>query len=171
MAIDLNILGNNIRALRNSRRASQEEVTNFIHITRSTYSSFENGQKVPDLQTLDAICALYDISFDSLVNFDITKGILKRIYFDKCNQDVADLLTNISPCPCHQNSLSCRESISWWNRNTPSIRISFALVKPRGSINSALYINSIISSFIIRGTVTMDANVLKNNTLLPGPGS
>ncbi|MDO5414544.1 MAG: helix-turn-helix transcriptional regulator [Bacillota bacterium] len=92
MAIDLNILGNNIRALRNSRRASQEEVTNFIHITRSTYSSFENGQKVPDLQTLDAICALYDISFDSLVNFDITKGILKRIYFDKCNQDVADLL-------------------------------------------------------------------------------
>lgn len=92
MAIDLNILGNNIRALRNSRRASQEEVTNFIHITRSTCSSFENGQKVPDLQTLDAICALYDISFDSLVNFDITKGILKRIYFDKCNQDVADLL-------------------------------------------------------------------------------
>ena len=30
---------------------------------------------------------------------------------------------------------------------------------------------SIIRSFIIRGTVTMDATVLKNSTLLPGPGS
>lgn len=92
MAVDLYTLGNNLRALRNSRRASQEEVTNFIHLTRSTYSSFETGQKIPDLQTLDAICALYDISFDSLVNYDLTKGLIKRIYFDKCNQDVADLL-------------------------------------------------------------------------------
>ena len=30
---------------------------------------------------------------------------------------------------------------------------------------------SIISNFIINGTVTMDATVLRNNALLPGPGS
>ncbi len=92
MTLDINMIGNNIRALRNSRRASQEEVTNFIYVTRSTYSSYENGHKIPDLQTLDAICALYDITFDSLVNHDLTKGLIKRIYFDKCNEDVAQVL-------------------------------------------------------------------------------
>lgn len=92
MTLDINMIGNNIKALRNSRRASQEEVTNFIHVTRSTYSSYENGHRIPDLQTLDALCALYDITFDSLVNHDLTKGLIKRIYFDSCNEDVAQVL-------------------------------------------------------------------------------
>lgn len=92
MAVDLVTLGNNMRFLRLSRRASQEELTNFIYMTRSTYSSFENGQKVPDLQTLDAICAIYDISFDSLVNYDLTKGLIREIYFEPHNKEFADVL-------------------------------------------------------------------------------
>lgn len=92
MAVDNVTLGNNLKTLRLSRRISQEEVTNFMHMTRSTYSNFETGQKVPDLQTLDGVCALYDINLDSLINYDLTKGLIRRIIFDQNNKDLADIL-------------------------------------------------------------------------------
>lgn len=92
MKPDLELIGRNLKLLRTARGVSQEELAGAIHLTRSTYSSYESGTKLPDLQTLDALSELYDVSFDSLVNHDMTTGIINRIYFNKDNKEVAELL-------------------------------------------------------------------------------
>ena len=45
-------------------------MANTIHLARSTYSTYETGAKIPDLQTIDAISSLYGINFEDLVNRD-----------------------------------------------------------------------------------------------------
>lgn len=92
MYLDTKIIGQNLKLLRIARGVSQEELAGSINLTRSTYSSYEAGTKLPDMQTLDALCELYDISFDSLVNHDLTQGVLNRIYFNKDNREIAHLL-------------------------------------------------------------------------------
>ena len=94
MAIDLNILRNNMKYLRFRRGISQLELASTIHLTRSTYSSYEAGTKVPDLQTIDALAHVYDMSFESLVNHDLTDGLMNRIYFYHENKEIASLLND-----------------------------------------------------------------------------
>lgn len=94
MAVDLEILQRNMRLLRAVQGISQEELADLIHLARSTYSAYETGAKVVDLQTLDALSALYNISLDSLVNHDLSEGLFHRIYLQQENEDLADLLND-----------------------------------------------------------------------------
>ncbi|MBC8567982.1 helix-turn-helix transcriptional regulator [Mogibacterium sp. NSJ-24] len=73
---------------------NQDELAAKIYITRSTYSAYETGSKVPDIQTLDALAAIYNIGFESLVNHDLSKGLLSRIYFDSEDRQLAELLND-----------------------------------------------------------------------------
>ena len=82
MKKDFRTLRNNMRLLRITRGISQEDLAMEIHIARSTYSTYETGGKIPDLQTIDALSYLYDISFDSLVNHDLSKGLLQQVYLN-----------------------------------------------------------------------------------------
>ncbi|MBR1993054.1 MAG: helix-turn-helix transcriptional regulator [Firmicutes bacterium] len=68
------------------------KVANAIYLTRTTYCSYENGTKPIDMQTIDALANLYDISFDSLVNYDLSDGMFHRIYFNEENKDMAEML-------------------------------------------------------------------------------
>lgn len=92
MTVTQDILHKNIRLLRNTKGASQEIISAVIHLTRTTYSAYETGVKSVDLQTIDALARLYDISFDSLVNYDLSEGIFNRIYFSEEYKDLAELL-------------------------------------------------------------------------------
>ena len=78
MTVTQDLLYKNLRLLRHTKGLSQVKVANAIYLTRTTYCSYENGTKPIDMQTIDALANLYDISFDSLVNFDITKGIISH---------------------------------------------------------------------------------------------
>lgn len=92
MTVTQEILNKNIRLLRWSKGISQEKLSNAIHLTRTTYCAYETGLKPIDLQTIDALANLYDISFDSLVNYDLSEAPMNRIYFSEENKDLADLL-------------------------------------------------------------------------------
>ena len=94
VTIDRNTLHKNLKLLRTMHSISQEDLSSAIHLARSTYSAYETGAKTPDLQTLDALAALYDISFDSLVNYDLSEGLLNRIYFANDNKEAIDLLNS-----------------------------------------------------------------------------
>ena len=85
-------LTRNALLLRNSKGLSQERLSNAIHLTRTTYCCYEKGTKPMDLQTIDALANLYDVSFDSLVNYDLTEGVMNRVYLSEENKDLADLL-------------------------------------------------------------------------------
>ena len=94
MKIDLELLSRNIKLLRTIHGISQEELSDDICITRSTYSAYETGAKIPDLQTIDALAAIYDIGFESLVNHDLSRGLLNRIYLSSSDRQLAALLNN-----------------------------------------------------------------------------
>ncbi|MDO4745584.1 MAG: helix-turn-helix transcriptional regulator [Bacillota bacterium] len=90
--IDENLPGN-LRLLRLSAGISQEKLASSIHLARSTYSAYENGTKTIDLQTLDALSAFFDINLDSLINYDLSEGLLNKIYFNEQNRYLAGLLS------------------------------------------------------------------------------
>lgn len=92
MTITQEILQKNIKLLRCAKGASQEKVAGVMHLARTTYCAYENGTMQMDMQTIDALARLYDISFDSLVNYDLSEGLLNRIYFSDDNKEIAEFL-------------------------------------------------------------------------------
>lgn len=94
MALNLETLQKNMKLLRTARGISQEELADAIYLARSTYSAYETGVKPVDLQTLDALSAIYNISLDSLVNYDLSKGLFHRIYLSRENESLANLLND-----------------------------------------------------------------------------
>ncbi len=58
-----------LRLLRKSRRLSQNEVATEVHITRSTYSSYETGRRIPSLDVLIILSRFFNTSTDYLLGF------------------------------------------------------------------------------------------------------
>ena len=92
MTISQEILQKNIKLLRHSKGISQEKVAAAMHLARTTYCAYEKGAKQIDMQSIDALARLYGVSFDSLVNYDLSEGLLNRIYFSEENKELAELL-------------------------------------------------------------------------------
>lgn len=92
--MDLEILSKNLKLLRTIHGISQEELAAEICITRSTYSAYETGAKIPDLQTIDALAAIYGIGFESLISYDLSTGLFNRIYFNNTDRRLAELLND-----------------------------------------------------------------------------
>ena len=90
--IDTRILAKNLKLLRTMRGISQDELSAAIYTARTTYASDENGTKVPSLPCIDAIASFYDIGLESLVNHDLSTGLLSRIYFEDENKQLAELV-------------------------------------------------------------------------------
>lgn len=94
MAVSSEVLRSNLKLLRNSRGFSQEQLSSYINLSRTTYSNYESGVKLPDLQTLYALAALYNISFSSLINYDLSTGIIHEVYFKDENKHTAEALNS-----------------------------------------------------------------------------
>ncbi|WP_054654849.1 helix-turn-helix transcriptional regulator [Lentilactobacillus kisonensis] len=71
---------NQLIRLRKQFGFTQTDVAKKIHVSRQTVSHWENGRTYPDIQSLQLLCELYDVSLTDLVSGDLTvmKGNLKR---------------------------------------------------------------------------------------------
>lgn len=56
-----------LRALRNARNLTQQEVANRLGIHRSTYAKYETGDNEPDHETLQRLADFFDVSVDYLL--------------------------------------------------------------------------------------------------------
>ena len=84
----------NIKMLRQINGLSQEALARDIFLARSTYSDYETGKKIPDLQTIDALSAYYNIEFDLLLNHDLSTGLMHRIYIEADETNFSELLNS-----------------------------------------------------------------------------
>ena len=66
-------LGSQIRKYRTAMALSQEELAEKIYVTRQSISNWENGKNYPDIHSLLALSALFDVSLDELVKGDIDR--------------------------------------------------------------------------------------------------
>lgn len=57
-----------LKLLRKQNHLTQQEVADRLHITRSSYSKYENGIHQPNLALLQKFAKLYSVSVDYLLN-------------------------------------------------------------------------------------------------------
>lgn len=62
-----NRIGETLRELRNHTGMTQEAISQELHISRQTYSYYETGQRLPNLEMACRLAAYYHITLDQLV--------------------------------------------------------------------------------------------------------
>ena len=60
-----NMISQNLTALRQYHKYSQEEVAEKVGVTRQAVAKWESGETVPDILNCDALAELYDVSVDT----------------------------------------------------------------------------------------------------------
>lgn len=94
------LIAENLRWLRNSHGYTQLEVSEMLHISRSTYLSLENAKKVPSIDIIVDIAELYHISFHSIMKSDFTRT---HTQFEQASSPkdksaiILDLYSQLSP--------------------------------------------------------------------------
>lgn len=68
------MLAENLALLRNIRGMTQEEVAEVIGISRQSYSKWEQGETIPDIEKCARLAEFYGVSIDSLVHQDKEVG-------------------------------------------------------------------------------------------------
>ena len=64
----VSMLAENLALLRNIRGMTQEEVAEVIGISRQSYSKWEQGETIPDIEKCDWLAKFYGVSIDALVH-------------------------------------------------------------------------------------------------------
>lgn len=64
----VSMLAENLALLRNIRGMTQEEVAEVIGISRQSYSKWEQGETIPDIEKCDRLAKFYGVSIDALVH-------------------------------------------------------------------------------------------------------
>lgn len=65
-------LGETIYRLRKSRKITQEQLGEFIGVSKGAISKWESGVSYPDIELLPILARFFDISIDELLNFNIS---------------------------------------------------------------------------------------------------
>ena len=68
------MLAENLALLRNLRGMTQEEVAEVIGISRQSYSKWEQGETIPDIEKCDRLAKFYGVAIDALVHQDKEVG-------------------------------------------------------------------------------------------------
>jgi len=99
MEVEL-MINYNLKRLRLYCGLTQKQIADQLNIDRSTYTYYETGKTVPDVETLKKLSRLYYITLDTLVDskIDLTKvkltlGDAEKPQDEKSNL-VADLVKN-----------------------------------------------------------------------------
>lgn len=85
-----------LKELRLEKNITQEELADFLNVSKSTISLYENGVREPDLKLLVSIADYFNVSTDYLLgriesdylnDKDLLKFIDERIKFYNKNKD------------------------------------------------------------------------------------
>lgn len=75
-------LADNITRLRHERKITQEELADFIGVTKASVSKWENAQSMPDLMLLLQLAAFFDVTVDGLLGYEpkLSPEQIRRCY-------------------------------------------------------------------------------------------
>ena len=63
-------LPENIIRLRHEKKLTQEELADFIGVTKASVSKWEKGINTPDLMLLPQLAAYFDVTVDELIGYE-----------------------------------------------------------------------------------------------------
>lgn len=68
------MLSENLLNLRKLNKLSQEDVAEYVGVSRQAVAKWESGETTPDIYNCKALASLYDVLLDDLVNFSDSMG-------------------------------------------------------------------------------------------------
>ncbi|MFH1880927.1 MAG: helix-turn-helix transcriptional regulator [Bacillota bacterium] len=77
-------ISENLLRLRKDRKITQEELADFIGVTKASVSKWENGLSMPDVLLLPQLAAYFNVSLDALFGYEpqLSREQIQRIYLD-----------------------------------------------------------------------------------------
>lgn len=84
-------LANNIARLRRNKKITQEQLAEFIGVTKASVSKWENNQSTPDIAILPQLATFFDVTIDELVGYtpQLSKEQIQKLY-QKFGKDFAE---------------------------------------------------------------------------------
>lgn len=91
----------NLAALRKKKKVTQEEVANFLGVTKASVSKWETGQSLPDVLLLPRLASYFDVSIDGLLGYapQLSREQIQK-YYHSLSEDFAsgDFEGTVSKC-------------------------------------------------------------------------
>jgi transcriptional regulator with XRE-family HTH domain len=97
-------LGERLKYLRKQQHWTQEQLAQYLNISRSQISKWENGDLLPDVQSLEKLSNLYNVSVDFLIGKHTSKKELlrevRRLYqTDDISEKTIDIIDYLKQNP------------------------------------------------------------------------
>jgi len=75
-------IAENIARLRHEKKITQEQLAEFIGVTKASVSKWENGQNTPDIILLPQLAAFFGITVDELIGYEpqLSKEQIQHLY-------------------------------------------------------------------------------------------
>lgn len=104
-------IGKIIYQKRKEKQMTQEDLANYLNITKAAISKWESNQSYPDITLLPTIASLFNISIDDLIDYkpQMHKEDIKKLYFrlakefttkpfDEVYQECLQIITKYYSC-------------------------------------------------------------------------
>ena len=74
----------NIVKLRHKKKITQEQLADFIGVTKASVSKWENKQTLPDILILPELAAFFDVTIDELLGYEpqLSKEQIQKLYLE-----------------------------------------------------------------------------------------
>lgn len=79
--------------LRKQHNYKQSDISNYLNISRSSYSQYENGYYVPSNELLLKLARLYKTDISQLINLDTVPIYVDKIADHSAQYDISDRLS------------------------------------------------------------------------------
>ncbi|EJT5915775.1 XRE family transcriptional regulator [Clostridium perfringens] len=76
------MLNNRLKSLRNEKGVLQKDVAEYLKISTSAYGFYEQGKRIPDVETLNKLSDYYNVSIDYLLGKSSIKESAEDIIND-----------------------------------------------------------------------------------------
>ena len=77
-------LSSNLVRFRRERKITQEQLAEFIGVTKASVSKWETGQSTPDIMILPQLASYFDVTIDELIGYapQLSKEQIQKLYQD-----------------------------------------------------------------------------------------
>jgi len=91
------VLGERLKAARERKNLKQNRVAHYLGIHNSTLAKYESGEREPDIETINKLARLYEVSVDYLMGRSEkeTKVIEKSYELDQLDKEIVNIITKM----------------------------------------------------------------------------
>lgn len=100
---------------RKEKGVTQDELANYIGVSKASVSKWETGQSYPDITLLPRLAAYFNISIDDLMGYEpqLTKADIRKLYHK--------LTAEFSSAPVDEVMVHCREIVKKYYADRKSV--------------------------------------------------